>query len=228
MDSLLNRPIWTALESRMNAFAVKNRAAARFHPETSPFACAMDGTAQSSDDLAALLTDDTDRLVFLQAEPIRLPDALETVEATDGVQLVLRKDLPEPKAGHLAERLGTRDIPEMIALAELTKPGPFRARTIELGEYWGIRIDGRLAAMTGERLTMPGLTEISAVCTHPDFQGRGFAASLSVHVARRIIERGDTPFLHAFSTNTGAIRLYERLGFVKRANMNVAVVKRAT
>jgi predicted GNAT family acetyltransferase len=104
----------------------------------------------------------------------------------------------------------------MLNLIERTKPGPFRKRTIELGNYLGLRVDGELVAMAGERLQPPGYTEISAVCTDERFRGRGLAGRLIRAVGHGIRERGDIPFLHASAQNTNAIRLYESMGFVLR------------
>jgi predicted GNAT family acetyltransferase len=118
------------------------------------------------------------------------------------------------------------DAPEMLALATLTEPGPFLARTHAMGRFRGARLDGRLAAMAGERMRLPGYTEVSGVCTHPDFRGRGLARRLSQIVAAAIQARGETPFLHAWATNTAAIALYESLGFAHRCSVNVAVLKR--
>ncbi|MFF9779445.1 GNAT family N-acetyltransferase [Streptomyces sp. NPDC013978] len=112
-----------------------------------------------------------------------------------------------------AVRLGPADVPEMLDLVARTQPGPFLPRTIELGTYLGIRRDGALVAMAGERLRPPGWTEISAVCTDPAFRGEGLATRLVLAVAHGIRERGETPFLHTAATNTTAIRLYESLGF---------------
>jgi predicted GNAT family acetyltransferase len=122
--------------------------------------------------------------------------------------------------------LGDADATEMLELATLTEPGPFLPRTHHMGRFWGVRIDGRLAAMAGERMRFPGYTEVSGVCTHPDFRGRGLARSLSAHVAQRILERNETPFLHAWSTNDAAIALYRSLGFRIRSQVNVVVLGR--
>ncbi|WP_417670010.1 GNAT family N-acetyltransferase [Roseibium sp.] len=227
MESLLNRPIWTALTTRQKHLALSHGLARRFDPETSPFAASQDDTTANLRALDMLVHDRDDRIVFLQTDPVQLPDTLAPEQAADGVQMVLHKDLPEVTTTDRIERLSEGDIPDMIALAALTKPGPFKSRTFELGEFWGVKINGRLAAMTGERLNLPGFTEVSGVCTHPDFRGRGLAAALSVHVARRILARGDTPFLHAYTSNLGAIDLYERLGFEKRADVHVVVACRA-
>lgn len=227
MTAALARPIWSALTSRQSAFARGQTPALRYDPEASPFASAPDDTPASIAALSAL-PDGTpeDRLVFLQQDPFCLPDDLAVEQATQGVQFVLARDLPELTPAHPLQRLTPADIPDMMALAELTKPGPFRARTFELGPFWGVKIGGRLAAMTGERLNLAGYTEVSGVCTHPDFQGQGLAGALSVHVARQILARGDTPFLHAYADNDGAIRLYRKLGFDIRTEVHVGVVKR--
>ncbi|GAA3494576.1 hypothetical protein GCM10019016_016760 [Streptomyces prasinosporus] len=112
--------------------------------------------------------------------------------------------------------LGADSVPELLDLVARTAPGPFRPRTHELGTYLGVRVDGTLVAMAGERLRPPGWTEISTVCTAPDARGQGHAARLVSALVARIVVRGERPFLHVAETNTGAIALYERLGFRTR------------
>jgi len=121
--------------------------------------------------------------------------------------------------------LGPQDSAEMLALATLTKPGPFGTRTHELGSYVGIRSEGKLVAMAGERLKVPGYTEVSAVCTHPDRTGNGYARVLMTEIMRRIRERGETPMLHVRADNSRAVQLYERLGFRVRKEMHFAVLR---
>ena len=128
----------------------------------------------------------------------------------------------DPPAGIVA--LGESDAAEMLALTTLTQPGPFRARTHEVSQFWGVREDGRLLAMAGERLKLPGMSEVSGVCTHPGARGRGLAALLSRHVASEIIRRGEVPFLHAYAGNDGAIQLYEKLGFQANGEVEALVV----
>ena len=118
-----------------------------------------------------------------------------------------------------------RPRPAMLALVELTQPGPFRPRTIELGHYFGVFDDGELIAMAGERLQTPEFTEVSAVCTHPSARGRGLAAALSHHVATGILARGQTPILHVAEANVSARRVYERLGFVVRRELEFVAVE---
>jgi predicted GNAT family acetyltransferase len=113
----------------------------------------------------------------------------------------------------------------MVALATLTEPGPFREQTARLGGYFGIRVNGRLAAMAGRRLAPTGFAEISAVCTHLDFRGRGYGRALVGTIAREIHLEGCTPFLTSFEGNTGAIRVYQQVGFVQRRTLQLAVLK---
>ncbi len=118
------------------------------------------------------------------------------------------------------------DAPEMLVLASLTEPGPFLARTHRMGRFLGIRRNGRLAAMAGERMRFPGHTEVSGVCTHPDFRGQGLARRLSAAVTAAIQQRGDRAFLHVWATNATAIAIYRGLGFEVRAEVSVAVLER--
>jgi predicted GNAT family acetyltransferase len=122
------------------------------------------------------------------------------------------------------EELTEADVPAMLALAGATKPGPFGPRTIELGRYIGIRHEGTLIAMAGERMRLAGFTEISAVCVDPAHRGRGLAAAMMSILVGSILDRSETPFLHAFSTNRRAIALYRRLGFALRRRVHLAVL----
>jgi ribosomal protein S18 acetylase RimI-like enzyme len=135
---------------------------------------------------------------------------------------------PEPAAdaAFAAVRLGPEHVPQMLELVALTKPGPFGPRTIELGEYFGVFDGPRLVAMAGERMHAPPLREISGVCTHPDFQGRGLARRLMELLLRREMQRGETPFLHVMRDNRNAHRMYERMGFCDRQELIVRVLSR--
>ena len=156
--------------------------------------------------------------------PPPLPAGFEVLMASQLDQFVGIAPGAAPKRDDMIE-LSAADAPEMVALAELTKPGPFLLRTHELGAFFGVRFDGRLGAMAGERLKLPGFTEISGVCTHPDFRGQGLAAALIGRVAEEIQSRGETPFLHVFSHNAPAIAVYERLGMKKRRTFAVTFVR---
>jgi ribosomal protein S18 acetylase RimI-like enzyme len=223
MSHILDRPVWSALTTRHAALAEGGDLARRYDPSIVPFAAARDDSGESLAALAAL-AGPGESLLLLQADAIALPRGFVTVTAAAGVQMVLRH--PPPKAADARiERLTDADAADMLALARLTRPGPFSLRAQALGAFWGVRENGRLVAMAGERMKQEGVTEISGVCTHPDFTGRGLARLLSVFVAHRVLERGETPYLHAYATNTAAIGLYESIGFALRSMMNVAVVK---
>jgi predicted GNAT family acetyltransferase len=155
----------------------------------------------------ATLTDD----VLLTGPALTAGPGWEVAVSLPGVQMIGQSmtGVEDPEAVVLTET----DVPEILELVERAKPGPFRKRTIALGRYLGIRVDGRLVAMAGERFRLPGWTEISAVATDPDFQGRGLGARLTLAVAAGILGRGELPFLHASADNDRALRLYERLGF---------------
>jgi len=152
-----------------------------------------------------------------------VPDGWEVLFTLDGVQMVDDgiPAAPDPEA----VVLGPADVPEMLALVERTRPGPFRPRTIAMGTYLGVRRGGRLIAMAGERLHPPGWTEISAVCTDAEYRGEGLATRLVLAVAAGIRERGDTPFLHASAANVNAIRLYTALGFRLRRTLRFGAVR---
>jgi predicted GNAT family acetyltransferase len=158
-------------------------------------------------------------------EPVVPSESLEIVMAAFGEQMI---GAPTEFDGPMPEivRLGDNDAPEMRALVELTRPGPFGPRTHQLGRFFGIRVDGRLAAMTGERMTPGNHTEITAVCVHPDFRGRRYAQALLAHVSRQIVARGEIPFLHVFAENAPAIALYKRQGMAIRRRLHVTVLGR--
>ena len=153
-----------------------------------------------------------------------LPEGWTVVRKVDSAQMVWNTQTTPP-AEHGFEGLTISNVDEMLGLVELTKPGPFGKRTPELGSYLGIREDGRLVAMAGERLKPYGYTEISGVCTHPDYRGRGYASSLVSILIRRIAKRNEVPFLHVRKENVDAIRVYEKLGFKIRRLINIVVVK---
>jgi predicted GNAT family acetyltransferase len=129
------------------------------------------------------------------------------------------------RPANIPVRLTVADVGDMLELVGLAQPGPFLERTVELGAYLGIRRQGRLVAMAGERFHPPGYSEISAVATHPDHRRQGLAELLVGAAATAIAERGDTPFLHASAGNTNAIRLYESMGFAVRRTLSFAVVQ---
>jgi predicted GNAT family acetyltransferase len=223
--SALDRPVWTSLDTFHSALSIGNALARRYAREVNLFASACDDTAPA---LAALadLVHPGERVFVLQVPEIRVPEALVEVKAAKGVQMWAMRSATAAPGREDIVQLADVDAPEMLALASLTEPGPFLVRTHTMGTFVGIRIGGRLAAMAGERFRFPGYTEVSGVCTHPDFRGRGLARRLSAVVAAGIEARGERPFLHAWKTNRAAIALYESLGFELRSEVNVAVLAR--
>lgn len=220
----LDRPIWEALAHRHADFAQGDTLARRYRADISPFAAARDTSPEAQSSLAGLLPT-AGALVLLEAGTITPPPGALVEKEAHGVQMVAEALQPN-ETDRRVVALGDADAPDMLALATLTEPGPFLANTHLFGGFIGIRIDGRLAAMAGERLKPQGYCEVSGVCTHPDFRGRGLAGQLSRIVANRIAARGETPFLHAYASNTGAIRLYESLGFRIRTEVSVLVLRR--
>jgi predicted GNAT family acetyltransferase len=223
--SPLERPVWESLTTHQAPLSEGNALARRFLPDISLFASACDDTPEALTALAALVRPG-ETVVLLQVPDNVIPPGFVVAKAATGVQMVATRSVqPEATRAEIVT-LDDADAPEMLALAQLTEPGPFEQRTHTMGTFLGIRIGGRLAAMAGERLHLPGYTEVSGVCTHPDFRGRGLARCLSAAVTARIEARRERPFLHAWKTNHAAISLYGTLGFRVRAEVNVAVLER--
>ncbi|MTD16110.1 GNAT family N-acetyltransferase [Nakamurella sp. YIM 132087] len=206
---VLDNPAWAALTGPHAAFAQRLGHAARYHPDVAGFAAVQDISDPAHwADLRRLVGPGAE--VSVSGE-FTAPAGWRETFAVPGVQLVDVELVTEPDAE--AVRLGAADVPEMLDLVARTQPGPFRVRTVELGTYLGIRRDGVLVAMAGERLHPPGWTEISAVCTAPEVRGQGLATRLVRAVAFGIAGRGERAFLHTSAANTTAIRLYTSIGF---------------
>jgi predicted GNAT family acetyltransferase len=225
MPHLLDRPIWSALTTRQAELALGDERARRYPASIVSFVSSRDESAASLDALAELVRPD-ESVIIVQVDDVVLPASLSAVSTAAGVQMLLTK-APEKVADDRVQRLTTADAAEMLALADLTRPGPFSLRALRLGDFWGVRRDGRLMAMAGERMKQPGYTELSGVCSHPNVQGQGLGRLLSSFVTAQILARGDQPYLHAYATNTVAIELYKSIGFEIRTYVNVAVVRRA-
>ena len=220
----LDRPVWASLTTHHAALSEGNELARRFARDVNLFASALDDSPASVDALATLVKPE-DSVFLLQVPKIVIPPGLIEIKAAKGVQMVATRSLLSEATGDNLI-LTDEDAPEMLELATLTEPGPFLARTHIMGRFRGIRMGGRLVAMAGERMRFPGFTEVSGVCVHPEFRGRGLARRLSGAVVAGIEARGDRAFLHAWKTNQSAISLYEGLGFELRSEVNVALLKR--
>ena len=220
----LDYPVWFALTSRQSALAQGGARARRYPPDIAPFAAMVDVSPQSFAALGALLSR-SDHAVLFTPDPVNPPAEFKILFAATGEQMI---GLPRETAGSATDivTLGAADVPAMMALTKLTNPGPFAARTHELGTFLGVRVDGQLVAMAGERMKPADYTEITAVCVHPDHRGRGYAQFLLAAVAGRISARGEIPFLHVFSDNDSAIALYRRQGMEIRRRLHVTVLGR--
>ncbi len=230
-SSALDDPVGEALRSRHLHLSRRVGQAVTYLPEVATFV-AVEGdpsSARTWNDVAELLGPGGFADMFsATATP---PPHWEPVFEVAGRQMVgpeasgrcralgVRGDIVDRGGRDDIVDLGVRDVPEMLELTALTTPGPFGPRTHELGTYIGVRENGVLVAMAGERLRPPGWTEISAVCTRAESRGRGYASRLVDELVSRILARGDRPFLHTVDENVGAIALYERLGFTTRTHV---------
>jgi predicted GNAT family acetyltransferase len=220
----LDNVIWRALTSRNRNIAQGNDLALRYPAPIAPFAAMIDRTTASFQSLGALLPAG-DQVALFTLEEVIPPSSFSVVKRDLVDQMVCNR-IPAQDGSAPIVRLEARDVPDMLLLVEATHPGPFGPRTIELGQFIGIRQDGMLVAMAGERMRLDGFTEISAVCVHPSCRGQGLAAKLVSTLARSIASRAETPFLHVFNSNHAAIELYRKLGFVLRQHVHLAVLAR--
>jgi GNAT superfamily N-acetyltransferase len=219
--TLLNNPIWHALSTDQSYLAQSNHLAKRFPRDVAPFGAMKHQSPTGYEALAQILSGDTAAL-FLDSKPVLPADWTMRISG-DMYQMTFEAP-PPAKPNQVIRELTQADVPEMLALTKLTEPGPFLPRTIELGAYYGIHESRELVAMAGERLRLTGFTEVSAVCTHPHFRGRGYGNALMSVVISGIMNRGETPFLHV-RTDNPAIALYKKLGFQTRAQLYLAVIQ---
>jgi GNAT superfamily N-acetyltransferase len=226
MSHLLDRSIWHALTTRQAGFGEGDTAARRYNAAFAPFAATADDSPASLRALAALLPPSA-RAALFTTEPLDFPASLTCDRRAEAAQMLHTTPILPPALPPGTRPLTAADIPAMLALVEITHPGPFSPRTIELGDYIGVFDGDTLLAMAGERIAPPGYVELSAICTHPDARGRGLAAALTLNLAARAQARGETPFLHVFADNTVARALYAKLGFSLRSMLHLAVVRPA-
>jgi len=221
----LDRPVWNALSGRQATFGLGEGAARRFDPRFGPLTGVADHSPEGLADLARL-SSAPDGLWLLEADPVPPPPGMAVTNTAECVQMVAEQMTGSgPDIAFTA--LGDADATEMLALATLTRPGPFAEQTHRLGDFIGVRQDGALIAMAGERMRPEGFTEVSGICTLPEHRGRGLAAGLTRVVMQRILDRGEIPFLHSYASNAGAIGLYESLGFRVRRTVNLTVLAKA-
>ena len=224
-ESALDNPVWSCLTTRFAHLALGDSRALRFQSDFSPLSAVRDARPEN---VAALLApvESGEELSITAVEVGEVPAQWEILGRLRLVQMIRRERAPLPTSSDAVASLGANDVDDMLALVELTHPGPFRQRTVELGRFIGIRRDGNLLAMAGERMWIGDHREVSAVCTHPDAQGQGLARTLMAHVINGMLAAGQTPFLHVLSTNERAIATYEGLGFVRRTEIALTRAQR--
>lgn len=220
---LLDNPIWHSLSSHHRHLAVWGDIAARYPSDIASGAGTPENSIADMNDLKRLVEVDEIIAIIGTPQSDQLP-GWEILNINHIPQMVCEnlKSTPEIAAINLA----TADVPDMLNLIALTEPGPFLPRTIELGRYLGLHHEGQLVAMAGQRMHLTGFCEISAVCTHPDYRGRGYAGALTSILAQAIFDNHETPFLHLAPNNHEAMRLYKKLGFQKRKDIPMTVLKR--
>ena len=225
---LLDNPIWNSLLTEHSSLAVSNALARRYPSAIGPLSGIARQSAANYEALRELAGPGGVVVLFCQEQPAP-PPAWKLIRGGVLSQMVCPGPAVRVRVtfthGEEFRPLTAADVPAMVDLAKLTEPGPFRHRTIELGPFFGIFESGRLLAMAGQRTHLPEFVEVSAVCTHPDARGRGYARMLIATVMDEIRQRGKTPFLHSFADNYPAIRVYESLGFTMRRNLQLAVLK---
>ncbi|MFL9842617.1 GNAT family N-acetyltransferase [Sphingomonas sp. ST-64] len=225
MTHPLDRPVWSALGSGWAEIAEGDARALRIAPDIGVFGAARDQSPESLDALAALVPDQGE-LWLVERDPVPTPPGTRVVKEGLAVQMVLDQLTPALRKPPPITALGEADAAEMFALATLTEPGPYARQTHRLGGFVGVREGGRLVAMAGERMRMPGYIEVSAVCTHPDWRGRGLARHLTREVAGAILARGSVPFLHCYASHTATIALYAAMGFRIRTEIRAIILSR--
>jgi predicted GNAT family acetyltransferase len=222
--ALLDNPVWAALTTGNRTLAEGGPLARRYPPDIAPFASIADRTARSFEALVTLVPPGG-RIALATVDRLVPPAALAIDRQAPILQMVL--DAPAARVRSAPEHLvlGAADVADMLDLTGRTRPGPFGPRTIEFGQYIGIRVGGALAAMAGERMRFGRFVEISAVCVDPDHRGKGYAAALMMRLAEQLQEQALTPILHVFADNANAIALYEKLGFAKRRTLHMTVLR---
>ncbi len=221
----LDNPVWSSLSGVHSHLADLTESdggrAGRYQRGVCPFGAVADSRDHASWSALADLLEGGG--TFLIIDPEEVPGGWEATETIPGVQMDGTR--VAPAADDELTPLRPPDVPEMLALVERTRPGPFLPRTIEMGSYVGLRREGSLIAMAGERLHPAGWTEISAVCTEAALRGQGIGTRLVRAVIAAIRDRDERPFLHAAATNVQAIRLYESIGFELRRTVSFTGVR---
>ena len=225
MQHILDNPIWNALISGNNGLALGNEQARYFPQDVSPFVGLRDFTEANFNILHETVPYKSMLAVF-SANKIEQFGKWNMLRYIQVYQMIYSRTSPPPVPQQDLISLNDKDVPAMQALTKLTNPGPFFQNTIQFGNYRGFFDDDKLIAMAGQRLHPYQYVEISAVCTHPDYQGKGYASQLISDQINLIMAESCVPFLHVINTNPTAIKVYERLGFVKRREMFIYTIQK--
>ncbi|MEX8519485.1 MAG: GNAT family N-acetyltransferase [Leptothrix sp. (in: b-proteobacteria)] len=221
---LLDNIAWHSLVGAQAAYSSGTNEARRYATGFSPIIAFADVEHPNFDALAEFCR--SGEHFYCGGILCAAPSGWHVDAQTSAFQMVWNGVAPAQDDALNAVRLNDSHVSQMLALVALTQPGPFAERTIELGEYYGVFEGERLVAMAGERMHAGSLREISGVCTHPEFQGRGFARRLVQKLIRSELARNETPFLHVMHDNSSARRIYERMGFRQHQEVVLRVISR--
>jgi ribosomal protein S18 acetylase RimI-like enzyme len=223
-EDLFSDPVWHALHSKHRHLAILGDRACRYPRDVAPFAAVAAGDAASMAELRALL--EPGEQVWLSGEGYAAAPDLVLEDTLTCLQLALPRTVDLPATSAAMATLGGENAPEMVALTDVAFPGFFRPRTCDMGAYYGIRVDGVLVSMGGERLMLDGYPEISGICTHPRHRGRGFAESIIRHIVRLHRGAGLVSWMHVVESNERALALYRRMGFVAMRRVTLSRICR--
>jgi predicted GNAT family acetyltransferase len=223
--SVLDNPAWNSLTGHHAHLAITQGRAKCYPLEVTRIVGLEAPDAATLSDLAEIVP--PGEVVGYIGDAFPANDAgWALLQSFSAIQMVSTQPVDVAGSGETVVDLGTDDVPNMLDLIRLTEPGPFFPRTVEMGHYIGIRQQGQLVAMAGERMCPPGYREVSAVCTHPDYRGRGYARALMTRLMAEQRQRGETPILHVSPHNDHAHALYERMGFRDRGVVQFQVIRR--
>jgi len=228
MEHILDNMIWNAMTTGNKHLAMVNENIGVYHADIAPFASMKKLTKENLEALYNFIPAERSvDISYLDEIPLD-ENKWKMVQQMNVSQMVYTHPVKTftTQQSSLIVPLTEKDIPQMLELTALTRPGPFLQNTIQFGNYFGIFAGEKLAAMTGQRMHPTPYMEISAVCTHPHFRGKGYAKVLMLHVMEIVVNNSFIPFLHVLSDNAGAIKLYESIGFSLRRKLHISIIKK--
>jgi predicted GNAT family acetyltransferase len=226
MEHVLDNPAWNALISGNKNLSFGDEQVKYFDREVSPFAAFKENSEENFQTLYNLITEGR-VLLFISPVEMDIPSPWKVLNCIKGIQMICDTKIEQNEPSLKLIPITEEHVPQMLALTKLTNPGPFASRTIDFGHYQGVFDGDKLVALAGQRLHVFNYAEISAVCTHPDYLGRGYAKQLLIHQINRIKAAAEIPFLHVRYDNDRAIKVYESLGFSTRREIYFYVIQKA-